>query len=106
MFRKPFIINTSVLLADVLSFHDDSFYQMGRIIVGASEATLLTVQRSRSVNSFLNTENVFDIFTIQCSALNSIKRSICLEADDHTFMVKPGCRSKYSISVSASSLET
>ena len=43
--------------------------------------------------SFLNTDDVFHILSVQCSDLNDIKRLICFEADDNTFIVKPGCQS-------------
>lgn len=86
-------VDTSVLPTDVLSLYDDRFYQMVEIIAGPLEAKLLEIQGIRSVYSFLNTEDVFDILSIKCSALNNIKKLICLEADDQTFTVKPGSRS-------------
>ncbi|CAF1203412.1 unnamed protein product [Rotaria sordida] len=85
-------VDTSVLPTDVLSLYDDSFYRLVEIIAGPAEANLLESQGIRSVYSFLNTEDVFHVLSIQCSALNNIKKSICLEADDNTFTVKPGCR--------------
>ena len=86
-------VDTSVLPIDVLSFYDTSFYKMVEKIAGPPEAKLLEAQGIRGVYSFLNTEDVFDILSIQSSALNNIKKAICLEADDHTFTVKPGSRS-------------
>jgi hypothetical protein len=90
---KMLSFDTSVLPKDVLSFYDDNFYLVAQQIAGAAEAKLLEIQGIRSVYSFLNTDDVFDILSISCSALSSIRKSICLEADDSTFMVKPGCRS-------------
>ncbi|CAF1063121.1 unnamed protein product [Rotaria sordida] len=86
-------VDTSVLPTDVLSLYDDSFYRLVEIIAGPAEAKLLEAQGIRSVYSFLNTEDVFHVLFIQCSALNNIKKSICLKGDDNTFTVKPGCRS-------------
>lgn len=90
---QPLSVDISVLPNDVLSFYDDTFYRMVAIIAGPTEAKLLEAQGIRSVYSFLNTEDVFDILSISCTALKDIKKSICLIADDDTFIVKPGCRS-------------
>ena len=90
---KLLSLDTSVLPSDVLTLYDDAFYRMVEVIAGSLEAKLLEAQGIRSVYSFLNTDDVFHILSIQCSALNNIKKSICLEADDNTFIVKPGCRS-------------
>jgi len=87
------VVDTSVLPTDALSFYDDNFYRLVEKIAGLAEAKLLEVQGIRGVYSFLNTEDVFDILSISCSALKEIRKSICLEADDKTYMVKPGCRS-------------
>ena len=87
------LLDTSVLPTDALFFYDDDFYQVVGKIAGLDEAKLLKAQGVRSVYSFLNMENVFDILSISCSALNDIKKLICFQADDKSFMVKPGCRS-------------
>ena len=89
MLLEWFSVDTSVFSTDVMSFHDDSFCRLA----GMSEVILLKVQGTRFVYSFLNTEDVFDILTIQCCALNNIRRVICLETADHTFIMKLGCRS-------------
>ena len=86
-------IDTSVLPPDALSFYDDDFYALVNNIAGASEAKLLEIQGIRSVYSFLNTDDVFDILSISSSSLNAIKKSVCFEADDKSFIIKPGCRS-------------
>lgn len=52
----------------------------------------MKVQGIRSVYSFLNTKDVFDILKISCTALKDIRELICFEADDKGFTVKPGCR--------------
>ena len=86
-------VDTSVLPVDVLSFYDGQFYQLVERIAGVAEATLLEIQGIRSVYSFLNTDDVFEILSIPCAALNNVRKLICLEKTDKTFMVKPGCRS-------------
>ena len=90
-------VDTSVLPDDVLSLVDNDFYQMVEVIAGPAEAKLLEVQGVRGVYSFLNTEDVFGILTLKCSALINIKKLICFEIDDdddaNTAEVKPGCRS-------------
>jgi hypothetical protein len=77
-------VDTSVLPTDVLSLYDNNFYQMVETIAGPAEAQLLEVQGIRGVYSFLNTEDVFDILSIKCSALNNIKKLICLEGENNT----------------------
>ncbi|CAF4497792.1 unnamed protein product, partial [Rotaria socialis] len=61
-------------------------------VAGSAEAKLLAAQGIRSLYSFLNTEDVFEILSISCSALNDIKGLVCLKADDDTYIVKLGCR--------------
>ena len=87
------ITDTSVLPPDALFLCDDNFYDLVAKVAGTTEAKLLEIQGIRSVYSFLCTEDVFEILTISCSALNIIKKSFCFEADDKSFIVKPGCRS-------------
>lgn len=86
-------LDTSILPVGALSFYDDVFYDLVKNIAGTAEAKLLETQGIRSVYSFLNTEDVFEILKISCSALNIIKKSVCFEADDKSFIIKPGCRS-------------
>ena len=86
-------VNTSVLPLDVLSFYDEQFYHLVEAIAGAPESSLLEVQGIRSVYSFLNTEDVFEILSVPCVALTNLRQLICLEKVDGTFTVKPGCRS-------------
>ncbi|CAF1597035.1 unnamed protein product [Adineta ricciae] len=85
--------DTSILPTDVLSLCDGPFYEIVQKIAGEGEAKLLQVQGIRSVYSFLNTEDVFEILSVPCNALKAAKELVCLEANDKTFMVKPGCRS-------------
>ena len=85
-------LDTSILPPDALSFYDDNFYNLVKNIAGTIEAKLLEIQGIRSVYSFLHTDDIFEILTIQCSALNDIKTTVCLEADDKTFIIKPGYR--------------
>lgn len=93
MFEKISSADTSILPNDVLSLRDENFYDIVRKIAGVSEATLLEIQGIRSAYSFLNTDDVFAILSIPCSALSNVKKTICLELDDQTLVVKPGCRS-------------
>ncbi|CAF1092484.1 unnamed protein product, partial [Adineta steineri] len=72
---------------------DDNFYQLVEKIAGPGEAKLLEVQGIRSVYSFFNIEDVFNILSFTCSAIKEIKKLICLEDEDKNYMVKPGCRS-------------
>ena len=93
MSAQTLFVDTSILPADVLSFYDDAFYRMVERIAGLGEAKLLEIQGIRSVYSFLNTEDVFQILSVQCAVLKEVKKFICLQADDQTYIIKPGCRS-------------
>ena len=64
------------------------------IMAGPGEAKLLQAQGIRSVYSLLSAEDVFAILSIPCQALRNARSMVCLEADDKTLIVKPGCRSK------------
>jgi hypothetical protein len=86
-------LDISILPIDVFSFYDENFYQIVENIAGRAESKLLEAQGIRSVYSFLNTEDVFDILLISCAALKEIKKLVCFQADDNIFTVKPGCRS-------------
>lgn len=84
--------DTTILPTDVLSFYDDSFYELVAKIAGSGAAQLFEVQGIRGVYSFLNTTDVFDVLSIPCGALKDVRPLVCLEGDDHTFIVKAGCR--------------
>ena len=86
-------VDTSVLPVGVLSFYDVQFYDLVERIAGVAEATLLEIQGIRSVYSFLNTDDVFEILSVPCAALNNVRKLVCLKKIDKTFTVKPGCRS-------------
>ena len=86
-------VHTSVLPVGVLSFYDVQFYDLVERIAGVAEATLLEIQGIRSVYSFLNTDDVFEILSVPCAALINVRKLVCLEKMDKTFTVKPGCRS-------------
>ena len=86
-------VDTSILPIGVLSFYDDQFYQLVERIAGVAEAPLIEIQGIRSVYSFLHTDDVFTILSIPCAALRNVRKLVCLEKMDKTFMVKPGCRS-------------
>lgn len=86
-------VDISVLPIDVLSFRDKSFYELVAKIVDLDIAKLLEIQGIRSVYSFLHTDDVFDILSKSCPILKDVQSSICLETTEHTFLVKPGCRS-------------
>ncbi|CAF3165353.1 unnamed protein product [Rotaria socialis] len=92
MSSQNLILDTSILPTDILSFSDDHFYRAVEKIAGSAEAKLLEIQGIRSVYSFLHTEDVFSILSLSCSALRDIKKLICFEADDRSYMIKPGCR--------------
>ncbi|CAF3360582.1 unnamed protein product [Rotaria socialis] len=89
---KNLLFDTTILPTEVLSFYDDKFFNMVERVAGSAEAKLLAAQGIRSLYSFLNTEDVFEILSISCSALNDIKGLVCLKADDDTYIVKLGCR--------------
>mgnify|MGYP001055041961 CR=1 FL=1 len=86
-------LDTSTLPIDVLNFYDKPFYDLVAKIVGVGAAKLLEVQGIRSVYSFLNTIDVFEVLNLSCPALKDIRLLISLEAADHTFIVQPGYRS-------------
>jgi hypothetical protein len=86
-------VDTSVLPVGVLSFYDVQFYDLVERIAGVAEAALLEIQGIRSVYSFLNTDDVFEILSVPCAALNNVRKLVCLEKMDKTFTVTPGCRS-------------
>ena len=88
-----FHFDTSVLPADVLCLCDDVFYELVENVAGLGEAKLLQSQGIRSVYSFLSTDDVFAILSVPCQALRDARNMVCLEADDKTFIVKPGSRS-------------
>ena len=86
-------VDTSVLPTGVLSIYDVQFYDLVERIAGVAVATLLEIQGIRSVYSFLNTDDVFEILSVPCATLNHVRKLVCLEKMDKTFTVMPGCRS-------------
>ena len=69
MLIKVSSVDTSILSVNVLSLYDINFYGIVRTIAGKPEALLLEIQGIRRVNSFLNTDDVFAILSIECSTL-------------------------------------
>ena len=71
-------VDTSILPVSVLSFYDDQFYHLVERTAGLAEATLLEIQGIRSVYSFLNTDDVFEILSVPCAALSNVRKWIKL----------------------------
>ena len=90
---QTFLLDTSVLPIDVLSFYDGNLYQIFEKIAGLAEVKLLSVEGIRSFLLFLNTEDILEILSLPCAALQEVEGLVSLEADDKTLIVKPGCRS-------------
>ena len=61
MATQTLSVDTSVLPVGVLSFYDVQFYDLVERIAGVAEPTLLEIQGIRSVYSFLNTDDAFEI---------------------------------------------
>ena len=85
-------LDTSLLPANLTSLQDAEFYHFVKRIVGPVEAELLQVQQINNVNSLLMTADVFEIIQIPSHDLDDIKRKICFEKDDESFVIKAGVK--------------
>ena len=85
-------LDTSLLPANLTSLQDAEFYHFVKRIVGPVEAELLQVQQINNVNSLLMTADVFEIIQIPSHDLDDIKRKICFEKDDGSFVIKAGVK--------------
>ena len=85
-------LGTSLLPANLTSLQDAEFYHFVKRIVGPVEAELLQVQQINNVNSLLMTADVFEIIQIPSQDLDDIKRKICFEKDDGSFVIKAGVK--------------
>ena len=85
-------LDTSLLPANLTSLQDAEFYHFVKRIFGPVEAELLQVQQINNVNSLLMSAGVFEIIQIPSQDLDDIKRKICFEKDDGSFVIETGVK--------------
>ncbi|CAF4612287.1 unnamed protein product [Didymodactylos carnosus] len=91
---KTVPVDTSILPEDVLSYSDDKFFDLVRMLAGNDEGELLEVQATHSVQSLLHSAtDPFDILELDCPALQPIKQKMLFHLNDGSVFVKPGNRS-------------
>ncbi|CAF3925720.1 unnamed protein product [Rotaria sp. Silwood1] len=86
-------IGTNVLPPDVLSLMDNQFYDLIRELTSSNEAEILKLQHINNVNAFLLTKNPLELLELNSSDVQDIKKRICFELENKTFVVKPGIKS-------------
>ena len=93
MTPRRIFVDTTVLPSDVFTYHDDDFYNLISQLAGPDETALFKLQGIRTVNSFLRTSNIFDIFNIDAEEINDIKKQICFILGSDGYIIKPGIKS-------------
>ena len=53
---------------------------------------ILKIQLISSTQSLLRTNNIFEIFNINCLAMSEIRKKACFQLDDESFLVKSGLK--------------
>ncbi|CAF1489022.1 unnamed protein product [Rotaria sp. Silwood1] len=86
-------IDTNVLPPDVLSLMDNQFYDFIRELTSSNEAEILKLQHINNVNAFLLTKNPLELLELNSSDVQDIRKRICFELENKTFVVKPGIKS-------------
>ncbi|CAF1543700.1 unnamed protein product, partial [Rotaria sordida] len=89
------IVDTSVLPTDALTYTDEQFFHLVRNLCGNSSVNLLEILCIRSVQSFLltDTKDIFSVINFDCDQLEDIKREICFQLQDKSYIIKPGVES-------------
>ena len=82
----------SALPDDVFSLSNDAFFSMIQKLAGEQMVEILKIQLISSTQSLLRTNNIFEIFNINCPALSEIRKKACFQLDDGSFLVKSGLK--------------
>ncbi|CAF1178512.1 unnamed protein product [Rotaria sordida] len=84
---------THMLLPDdVLSYHDDVFYDLVRDKCGIVVEEMFQLQNIRSVQSLLRINDVFDFINYDSVELTALKRKVGFELSNGKFQIKAGIR--------------
>jgi hypothetical protein len=73
MMDSSHFYDTSVLPDDVFSLSNDAFFSMIQQLAGEQMVEILKIQLISSTQSLLRTNNIFEIFNINCPALSEIR---------------------------------
>lgn len=84
--------DASVLPDDVFSLSNDAFLSMVQKLVGEQIVEILKIQLISSTQSLLRTNNIFEIFNLNCPALSEMRRKTCFQLDDGSFLVQSGLK--------------
>ncbi|CAF1210152.1 unnamed protein product [Rotaria sordida] len=84
---------THMLLPDdVLSYHDDVFYDLVRDKCGIVVEEMFHLQNIRSVQSLLRINDVFDFINYDSAELTALKKMVGFELQNGKFQIKAGIR--------------
>ena len=89
---RTLCVDTSILPSNIFGYRDEEFYSIVDQLAGAEEAELQRIQSIRTVNSFLQIADIFDVLTIDSEEINTVKRQICFPLNNNTYVIKPGIR--------------
>ncbi|CAF2942254.1 unnamed protein product [Rotaria sp. Silwood2] len=92
MASRTLFLDTKVLPSDLLTYHDDDFYNLINQLVGPDEVALLKIQGIRTVNTFLDISNIFDIVNIDSEEIDDIKTKSCFILKNDSYVIRPGSK--------------
>ena len=78
------------LPTNVLSYHDDAFYDLIREKCGSIVEEMFKVQKIRSTQSLLRIENLFDFMNYDSTDLDELKQKVGFRLRNGQYQVKPG----------------
>ncbi|CAF4142252.1 unnamed protein product [Rotaria sordida] len=75
---------------DVLSYHDDIFYDLVRDKCGGIVEEIFKLQKIRSAQTLLRITDVFDFMNYDSDDLNVLKQKVGFRLNNGQYQIKPG----------------
>ncbi|CAF0773297.1 unnamed protein product [Didymodactylos carnosus] len=87
------IYDVSLVPDNVFTLDGNDFYQLVQSLVGETVCEILRIQSINSTRSFLNTDDVLEIFKYDSPDLISIKNKSCHKMTNGHYIIKAGIQS-------------
>lgn len=86
-------MSTHIILSDnVLSYYDDTFYDLVRDKCGIVVEEILKFQKIRSAQSLLRIDDIFDFLNYDSIDLIELKKKVGFQLQNGKFQIRPGIR--------------
>ena len=92
-FLISILSNTERLPSNITYLRDQDFYKFVEQYSGMKVAELLAFQEFNAVDSFLECDDIADIFKYQSNQLTELKKKTCITLNDGSVVLLPGLKS-------------